>query len=592
MNKKIGLSVILFLLSGILWNCSASQSNSSEGSYINYQETFNRFKNLMGTKPKKGLEFIDSVYRLLSLEKNPKTRGHIYEYKAKAHYIAKQEIDSTIIYAIKANEEYVKAQEWGGQASVLTLIAKMYQVNNNLDQTIFYYKKAEKAAIASGQFIRIPTLYQNLGSVYSSMNLIDSSNLFFLKAKANYKLYNDTASKKRNLASLFIGIGVNYNKKQDYNEAINSYQLALIQLNMLTKKNKSNLIDAHRGLAYSYFYLENADSTLKHSKMVYGMIDSSSTGYLQEQANTLMGDAYFLKKDYQKAHEFLSKAFDLKDLRYKKIIANNAQEINSKYDNIELEKQLALKQQKEKLLSKQNNILLFALACVLALLLLLALAYHSNKKRSRQIDATKKALEKTSEERGVLLKEIHHRVKNNLQSISSMLNLQQRRLQDKDSKKALLESRNRVKAMALIHQNFYENDYLGQITLKPFIENLSNELASLYPLPSPTKIDITSISLELDAIIPLGMILNELLTNAYKYAKRKDNNVQISISGTEQDSSIHLIIKDNGEHFDLSNIKNGLGSTLVESFAAQIKAQVNYKKDNGCKVDIIIPKMV
>jgi len=585
--------VLFFLFAAVcIFNTANASNVKPKGSIIDYQYTYLRFKNLSDTNTKIGLQFIDSIFQFIHLEENDTVVGSIYEFKAKGHYLANKQLDSTIFYAIKASEKFNNCHFYGGQTSVLILIAQMYQVSQDYDNALKYFKKAEATAIKSGQPIRTPNVQLSIGLLYSQLNKLDSSNQYLKLAKQGYELYNETAKQRRNLASLYLNIGSNLNKQDQYYPAIKTYQSVLDELSLLKSANTSFYSDAYRGISYSYFYLKNQDSTLKYTLLFYNLTDSNSTLYNLEQANSLMSDAYLLKEDYQNAYAYLSKAYDKKDERYKQILSNNAIDIANKYNNAQLEKELALKQQKEHLLSKTNKRLTIALLAGVVLLSLLTYLFFALKSRSKQRDEANSLLQKTNEERGILLKEIHHRVKNNLQSISSMLNIQQRRLADPDSKKVLMNSRNRIKAMALIHQSFYENDSSGKVDLDPFLHNLSHELLSIFNVSEEVNItiDAQSIEVDLDTLIPLGMIINEVLTNSFKYGLNKDKRNEINIRGSILDEKIELIISDSGDNFNLQDIGKGLGSKLIESFAEQIKAEVSYQSNIGCEVSINIPR--
>ena len=146
-------------------------------------------------------------------------------------------------------------------------------------------------------------------------------------------------------------------------------------------------------------------------------------------------------------------------------------------------------------------------------------------------------------EREVLLKEIHHRVKNNLQIISSLLNLQARFIKDKSAVDAVQEGRNRVKSMALIHQKLYQQDNIQGINMPEYIENLSRALLTSYKIKGDRitvdrKVD--AIYLDIDTAIPLGLIINELLTNSLKYAFPENEKGELKISLLQDLSLIHI----------------------------------------------------
>lgn len=198
-------------------------------------------------------------------------------------------------------------------------------------------------------------------------------------------------------------------------------------------------------------------------------------------------------------------------------------------------------------------------------------------------------------EKEVLLKEIHHRVKNNLQIISSLLNLQSNSLPDSRSREILQESRNRVTAMALIHEKLYEDKNLSKVSFKKYLEQLVNFLINVYKHESKkitVDFDIEDVSLSLDLSIALGLIINELISNSLKHAFDDNDKAVIEIRLVTENKLLCLEIKDNGkgmpEDFNLNKTES-LGLQLVISLVEQHDGTINLEKNNGCCYRIIIP---
>src|SRR5690625_1691740 len=161
---------------------------------------------------------------------------------------------------------------------------------------------------------------------------------------------------------------------------------------------------------------------------------------------------------------------------------------------------------------------------ILISLLIASLLYYlfRLRKRSHRILSQKnEQISKTLGEKEILLKEIHHRVKNNLQIISSLLSLQSRQLESPQAREAMQSSRNRIKSMALIHQKLYQDEDLVGVDIAEYIDKLTVSLASSYKTSTGNieiKTDVDPMKLDVDTIIPIGLILNELISNSFKYA--------------------------------------------------------------------------
>ncbi len=202
-------------------------------------------------------------------------------------------------------------------------------------------------------------------------------------------------------------------------------------------------------------------------------------------------------------------------------------------------------------------------------------------------------IESSLKEKEVLLREIHHRVKNNLQIISSMLNIQSSYITDKKSQIIFEESRNRVRSMALIHEKLYQNESLSKLNLKEYVQELVNNLIKSYR-KNINKIDaeikINGIFLTADTAIPLGLIINELVSNSLKYAfpDERKGNITLSIfpiSGTR----FRMIVKDDGiglpDDFDFKNTDT-LGLQLVNSLINQLDGEIVLQNGLGTQFDI------
>ncbi|MBC8181349.1 PAS domain S-box protein [candidate division KSB1 bacterium] len=207
------------------------------------------------------------------------------------------------------------------------------------------------------------------------------------------------------------------------------------------------------------------------------------------------------------------------------------------------------------------------------------------------ITEQKKAQEKIKtslKEKEILLKEIHHRVKNSLQVISSLLYLQSKDLKDEETVNIFVESQNRIRSMALVHEKLYRSKNLAQINLSTYIRDLANALFRTY-LISVNKVklvmDIQKTALDIDTAIQCGLILNELISNALKYAFPKDLSGEISIVlKSKQNRMVELLVSDTGvglpDHFDITE-KNSLGMRLVESLVDQIHGRMEIENNNG-----------
>lgn len=201
------------------------------------------------------------------------------------------------------------------------------------------------------------------------------------------------------------------------------------------------------------------------------------------------------------------------------------------------------------------------------------------------------------QEKEVLLKEIHHRVKNNLQIISSLLNLQSAEIRDPKASQKFQESQNRVKAMALIHERLYQSSDLASIDFAGYIRNLTGHLLRSYKIDANAirlNLKVDPVSISLDVAIPSGLIINELVSNAFKYAFPKGAKGEITVCfGEGGDQKLRLAVQDTGigfpENMDPES-SDSLGLKLVRSLTEQLGGTRTYRNQNGFLCEIIIPQ--
>lgn len=219
--------------------------------------------------------------------------------------------------------------------------------------------------------------------------------------------------------------------------------------------------------------------------------------------------------------------------------------------------------------------------------------------RLSDISDRKKAVEqiqRSLEEKETLLKEIHHRVKNNLQIISSLLRMQSRRSFDETILLLFKESQNRVQSMALIHEQLYQSADIHQINFGNYIKSLTDNLFRCYGISQKNiavNIETNGIKLTLDNAIPCGLIINELISNCLKYAFPEQKTGEITISLTQSsDNQLSLIVKDTGvgipANLDWENT-NSLGLRIVKNLVRQIKGNVILNCDRGTTFYINFP---
>ena len=212
------------------------------------------------------------------------------------------------------------------------------------------------------------------------------------------------------------------------------------------------------------------------------------------------------------------------------------------------------------------------------------------------LSAREHELRESLAQKEILVREIHHRVKNNLQLVMSLLNLHARRIRDPRAEVAFAEARSRINALATLHRRLYESESLQEIDLKWFLEDLCAELRR-GGLSRGRNVELTVDSpsevIGPDVAVPLGLLVTEAITNAYKHAfnERDGGHIQVQIA-RESPESLLLTIRDDGTGFDAgasSPDNNGLGRSLIEAFVRQLRGELETRSEDGTVVQVRFP---
>lgn len=207
---------------------------------------------------------------------------------------------------------------------------------------------------------------------------------------------------------------------------------------------------------------------------------------------------------------------------------------------------------------------------------------------NRDLAIQNKEILKQHEQLQVLVKEIHHRVKNNLQIISSLMSLQKNTVSDERLIQVLNESKMRVEAIALIHQKLYQDDKVNYVDFHSYLEELL-EMQKRLGSEVDCELEASTAILNLDVAVPLGLVLSELITNAMKHGLKDKEDPKLKVLLEEEHGHYHLRVKDNGvglpDDFSLEN-PTSFGSEIIVALTNQIDADIAYKNDHGACFDI------
>jgi two-component sensor histidine kinase len=204
-------------------------------------------------------------------------------------------------------------------------------------------------------------------------------------------------------------------------------------------------------------------------------------------------------------------------------------------------------------------------------------------------------IKRSLREKEILIKEIHHRVKNNLQIVNSLINLQLRNVSDATARELLNYTRNRVKAISIVHEKVYQSERLDEINARDYISSLMRNLHSVVEQKNvtiETVVKVDDVILPLDSAVPCALIINELVTNAYKYAFVNANHGKLELTFSKKDDNYYLSVWDDGIGFDESfdiHSSDSFGMTIITSQVGQLKGNYSISNKNGAFFEITFP---
>lgn len=527
-----------------------------------------------------------------------------------------------------------------GKALCLDNIGTIYCDQGDYENALINYFKAFKINEIIGNKKGISYNLSNIGIVYRTLKKFDKALEYQFKGlKIDENLGNHNA-----IAEDHVNIGNTYFDAENYKEAMAYYNKALKFF--VETSNKKNTASVLNNIGAIYFNGNNFQLAVEYFNRAIKIFESEGDkqGIAMDLNN--IAEVYAAQEKYENALEYYNKSLIIStEIGAKNLLEANyigLSEVSAKMNNYKaaydyhklyfditssimnsetnsLINELAIKyetekKEKENALLKEENIKQSFLNhsqkettnyLIMGLIIVSLIGFtffgRSRRKEKEKENLEKIVSERTSElnfknkQKELMLQEIHHRVKNNLQVISSLLRLQTHYKGEKDVDEILNNCIDRIKCMAILHDKLCQaNDY-SEINLQEYFSELISYVSQNYDNVSPnTKIElnITPLTLHINKLIPCGLIINELVSNVYKYAfdeKSINNLIQISFSKNDIDNTYHLSIRDNGkgypENFNIDE-QGGLGMVIVQSLVEQLDGTLSFEKNGGTIINI------
>ncbi|WP_298539583.1 histidine kinase dimerization/phosphoacceptor domain -containing protein [uncultured Aquimarina sp.] len=521
----------------------------------------------------------------------------------------KGDFDSAIKHYVKALEIYEKLNDVFALANIYNNIAVLSWHTSEKEKVIDYVKKSLKYSREIGNEGLICTNLYNLGGCYLELNKTKEATKFLNKALvyAN-KLHLDYIK-----ADIYNNLGViSVLEKKDYPTAIVYNKTAL--------KIYEKVSDDKRYIAtlqsLSKNYLNKGD--YEKSKMIIdsALVLSSEKKIIEEKPGLykLLSRIDSIRGDYLSSLINHKKSIKILDSLEKAKSRDEIKELQVKFETSEKEKEITSLNSENKIKELQitrqryQNYILWAILAMSVIAIGSIFFQYRVKKRNNKLLSIKNEeieeknqilidksaqLQKALGEKEVLLKEVHHRVKNNLQLVTSILNLQADRLNDKKIEAFVARSQSRITSMALVHQILYSNDKIEQIDFHKYLLKLVKAGYDSFDFNDQKikySIDAEEFYFHIDTAIPLGIIVNELVHNSFKYAFGGKKTGVLAIKVYKELEKIAILIEDDGigiSKKDTNKESSSYGLKLVELLVRQVNGEMIVSQNNGTSIKIL-----
>lgn len=548
-------------------------------------------------------EFVlaDTMYRqiIAFAAKNGNTRGLMQVNNSMGlNYFNRGEYDLALEHHIRAWELAEKEKVHAYAAIYLSNMARIYSIYGDYDKAIQYTEKAiayERAINGKKESIIIRLInlsnYYNEAGRYANGILHAQEGLRLNAAGSNNSTWD--AYLRNNLGHAYLKSGKALLSIPEFERSANVFEelgdsalLAMSYANLaMARVETGDIAKAQENIGRS-FRLQ-ADSSLDPEYRRYRLDVAAAVN----EKNGRPAEAL----RYYKAARTINDSINRKEQFDKVAELHRKFETRLKEDSIrfgrqELQQQRIINEQTAHI-SGQKSILLFvSLAMILALGITSTLVYINYRRKqeaNRMLENKNIIIAQKNNENELLLAEIHHRVKNNLQVISSLLSLQGKSISDESARSAIEAGRMRVKSMELVHTMLYESSDFSFIEISCFTRKLVINLCDIYdidPKRFRAELGFPPIKLDIDTALPIALILNETIVNSFKHSYGKTNDVFIITADLrEKDSALHLLIADNGigSPGQLPGSNNSFGFRLIQLLTRQLAGTFEITNANG-----------
>lgn len=545
---------------------------------------------------------LDIVDKNLAVELSDAEKLCFLEIKANCYnnigYVHKSHGDIPIALeyyhdALLINEEL---KNGAGRANLLNNIAVIYESQEDIDAAVDYYGKALVLFKLIENKKGVAATLNNLGRIHGGIEDNNEKALAYyeesLEIRKEIEDKYGVANSKNNIGYVYLRLRDTSKALVYFNESLSireelRYKPGIV--NSLINIGRVHLAQGNLEMA-----LENGQRALIISKTEGFAKDIRSAALLLKELFEVQGKT---TEELEMFELYVEMRDSLENQRNKTAVYK--QQLQYEYqkqkelDKKEIEKQLAIADEKKE---RQRIVVIIISVCLVVFLVLSLVLFNRwrlTKKQKRIIEFQNAALAKRNQEKEYMMREMHHRVKNNLQIVNSLLRFQSREVSDAKVVQMFEDSQNRILSMALVHEHMYRSKNLMEIDADSHLRILASEIIKDYSIDRNITLncDIEKVTIGIKTLIPLGLIVNEIVSNAVKHAfsGRDEGGVYVSLKKIAE-QKFELLVGDDGigcTEVDLSQKEDSLGLELVQVFTEQLDGTIEQLDTPGTHYKII-----
>lgn len=542
--------------------------------------------------------FVDSLRQQTDFSSQPNLVPHFWLWKGQAYLNAFDKTDSAFVFASQADSIFSQTENRPGQLQTQWLYALLHIKDRSFVQAQSHLQQAFHLAASTFDSARC----LNLKTMW--MMHRNDSNHFIPQAKTAVAIFDRIPVTSNFIAfhkaTAYRNLAWCYQSAQDqvnHQIALNLWHKVLNIGNFSAANNAPTYLYILQNIVYCHRFIGQVDSASHYMEIAEDVLKTGKFPNIHWQRMNFYRQYSWLEYErgnYKQAMDYLGVSRAETDNYYNAKLESTATSIANNYEKKLRDKEIKNLTEQNK--TKNQSLLILAISLILLATLTFITFYQFQKTKKQNIEIAhqRDQLEVLSKNLELSLAEVHHRVKNNLQIVNSLLNVQKNKLKSQEAKDALGDSQARIRAIALVHEQLYSPSEFEAVNLKHYSEKVIRSI--LQSTPPPEHVNVTVVmedaKMALDKSVSAGIILNELITNALKYAFNDHTAGKLLILGKNYSDVYEIQVNDSGMDLpDDFNSKgaHGVGFKIIHALAAKLDAAFSIGSNQGTCATLRIP---